>query len=158
MDTIQKPTTYDVGGVRYPRPFKIRRLGQFGFNVAAQRQVGGEALLDGGADGLDAGLGPLDRLGHPRVGDRLALLEAKPVCVFDEWAADQDPEFRRHFYEAPPEFVHYARGRCRGPASFLELLRAAPLRPDSRIVFAAAAAPTRAATLNSKQSHCSAGQ
>jgi len=29
----------------------------------------------------------------------VALLEAKPVCVFDEWAADQDPEFRRHFYE-----------------------------------------------------------
>ena len=34
MDTIQRPTTYDVGGVRYPRPFKIRRLGHFGFNVA----------------------------------------------------------------------------------------------------------------------------
>lgn len=26
--------TYDVGGIRYPRPFKIRRLGHFGFNVA----------------------------------------------------------------------------------------------------------------------------
>lgn len=25
--------TYDVGGIRYPRPFKIRRLGHFGFNV-----------------------------------------------------------------------------------------------------------------------------
>jgi len=45
--------------------------------------------------------------------------------------------WRLHFYEAPPEFVHYARGRCRGPASFLELLRTAPLRPDSRIVPAA---------------------
>ena len=42
--------------------------------------------------------------------------------------------WRRHFYEAPVEFVHYARGSCRGPASFIELLRAAPLRPDSRIV------------------------
>lgn len=34
---------------------------------------------------------------------RLALvatvLEDKPVYVFDEWAADQDPEFRRWFYE-----------------------------------------------------------
>ena len=30
----------------------------------------------------------------------VALLEEKPICVFDEWAADQDPEFRRHFYEA----------------------------------------------------------
>lgn len=28
-----------------------------------------------------------------------ALLEDKPVYVFDEWAADQDPEFRRWFYE-----------------------------------------------------------
>jgi catechol 2,3-dioxygenase-like lactoylglutathione lyase family enzyme len=26
--------SYDVGGVNYPRPFKIRRLGHFGFNVA----------------------------------------------------------------------------------------------------------------------------
>ena len=26
--------TYNVGGVQYPRPFKIRRLGHFGFNVA----------------------------------------------------------------------------------------------------------------------------
>ncbi|WP_295135760.1 VOC family protein [uncultured Reyranella sp.] len=34
MDTIQKAASYDVGGVRYPRPFKIRRLGHFGFNVA----------------------------------------------------------------------------------------------------------------------------
>ena len=25
---------YDVGGIAYPRPFKIRRLGHFGFNVA----------------------------------------------------------------------------------------------------------------------------
>jgi len=33
---------------------------------------------------------------------RLALirtfLEDKPICVFDEWAADQDPEFRKYFY------------------------------------------------------------
>ena len=28
-----------------------------------------------------------------------ALLEDKPIYVFDEWAADQDPEFRRKFYE-----------------------------------------------------------
>lgn len=34
---------------------------------------------------------------------RLALLvsylEDKFICLFDEWAADQDPEFRRYFYE-----------------------------------------------------------
>ena len=28
-----------------------------------------------------------------------AILEDKPVYIFDEWAADQDPEFRRWFYE-----------------------------------------------------------
>ena len=26
------------------------------------------------------------------------LLEDKPVLIFDEWAADQDPSFRKHFY------------------------------------------------------------
>ena len=29
----------------------------------------------------------------------VALLEDRPICVFDEWGADQDPEFRRYFYE-----------------------------------------------------------
>jgi exodeoxyribonuclease V beta subunit len=42
--------------------------------------------------------------------------------------------WRRHFYDAPPEFVLYARDRCKGPASFLDLLRAVPLRPDVRII------------------------
>jgi ABC-type siderophore export system fused ATPase/permease subunit len=28
-----------------------------------------------------------------------ALLEKKPVIVLDEWAADQDPHFRKYFYE-----------------------------------------------------------
>ncbi|OBU85426.1 hypothetical protein MY55_16585 [Chromobacterium subtsugae] len=28
-----------------------------------------------------------------------AMLEHKPLCVLDEWAADQDPHFRRKFYE-----------------------------------------------------------
>lgn len=29
----------------------------------------------------------------------VALLEERPVYFFDEWAADQDPEFRRYYYE-----------------------------------------------------------
>ncbi len=33
MDTVQRQASYDIGGVRYPQPFKIRRLGHFGFNV-----------------------------------------------------------------------------------------------------------------------------
>lgn len=28
----------------------------------------------------------------------VATLEDKPICIFDEWAADQDPVFRRYFY------------------------------------------------------------
>ncbi len=28
-----------------------------------------------------------------------ALLEDRPILMFDEWAADQDPHFRHHFYE-----------------------------------------------------------
>ncbi|MCK5720390.1 MAG: cyclic peptide export ABC transporter [Thiomargarita sp.] len=30
----------------------------------------------------------------------VAMLDNKPICVFDEWAADQDPKFRRFFYES----------------------------------------------------------
>lgn len=30
----------------------------------------------------------------------VALLEDRPVFVLDEWAADQDPEFRKYFYES----------------------------------------------------------
>lgn len=29
----------------------------------------------------------------------VALLEDRPIYVFDEWAADQDPEFRKYFYD-----------------------------------------------------------
>jgi len=28
-----------------------------------------------------------------------SLLEDRPIVMFDEWAADQDPHFRKHFYE-----------------------------------------------------------
>jgi len=28
-----------------------------------------------------------------------ALMEDRPICIFDEWAADQDPLFRQYFYE-----------------------------------------------------------
>ncbi len=34
-----------------------------------------------------------------RLAMTVALLEDKPIYIFDEWAADQDPEFRRYFYE-----------------------------------------------------------
>lgn len=34
-----------------------------------------------------------------RISMILALLEDKPILVLDEWAADQDPHFRKFFYE-----------------------------------------------------------
>lgn len=39
-----------------------------------------------------------------------ALLEDRPICIFDEWAANQDPDFRKVFYlELLPELK--ARGK-----------------------------------------------
>ncbi|GBF77646.1 hypothetical protein PA598K_06203 [Paenibacillus sp. 598K] len=41
----------------------------------------------------------------------VAYLEARPICLFDEWAADQDPTYRRLFYEQLlPQMK--ARGTC----------------------------------------------
>lgn len=34
-----------------------------------------------------------------RMSMTFALLEKKPVLILDEWAADQDPHFRKYFYE-----------------------------------------------------------
>jgi len=29
----------------------------------------------------------------------VSLLDDRPICVYDEWAADQDPDFRKYFYD-----------------------------------------------------------
>jgi putative ATP-binding cassette transporter len=50
--------------------------------------------VDGHFSTLDLSNGQKKRLALA-----VALLEARPVLVFDEWAADQDPGFRRRFYE-----------------------------------------------------------
>jgi len=34
-----------------------------------------------------------------RVAMAIALFDDRPIFVLDEWAADQDPEFRKYFYE-----------------------------------------------------------
>lgn len=34
-----------------------------------------------------------------RLAMAIALVEDRPIYVFDEWAADQDPEFRKYYYE-----------------------------------------------------------
>lgn len=51
-------------------------------------------VVDGEFSTLDLSTGQRKRLAL-----FVALLEDRPVLVFDEWAADQDPGFRRKFYE-----------------------------------------------------------
>ena len=50
--------------------------------------------LDGKFTNLDLSTGQRKRLAMIA-----ALLEDKPIYIFDEWAADQDPAFRKYFYE-----------------------------------------------------------
>lgn len=50
-------------------------------------------------DGTRLEHGELSRGQKKRAALLLALLEDRPLYLFDEWAADQDPEFRRAFYE-----------------------------------------------------------
>lgn len=51
------------------------------------------SLVDGRFTTRDLSTGQRKRLALV-----VALLEDRPIFVFDEWAADQDPEFRRYFY------------------------------------------------------------
>ena len=42
----------------------------------------------------------------------VSLLEKRPILLLDEWAADQDPEFRRKFYfELLPALASRRRDR-----------------------------------------------
>lgn len=52
------------------------------------------ALVDGAFTTVNLSAGQ-----RKRVALIVALLERRPLCVLDEWAADQDPLFRRKFYE-----------------------------------------------------------
>ena len=56
--------------------------------------VGKVSVIDGGFSTLDLSTGQRKRLAL-----LVALLEDRPILVFDEWAADQDPVFRKKFYE-----------------------------------------------------------
>ena len=87
----------------------------YGFQHIDRHQV--DVLLDrlqlrGKTRLVDSRFHPLDLSAGQR--RRLALLiaylEDKPIYVFDEWAAEQDPEFRRYFYlEILPDLK--ARGK-----------------------------------------------
>ncbi len=52
------------------------------------------AVVDGALTTVDLSTGQRKRLALLQ-----AWLEGRPVLIFDEWAADQDPRFRRIFYE-----------------------------------------------------------
>jgi putative ATP-binding cassette transporter len=52
------------------------------------------SVLEDGFDTINLSTGQRKRLALME-----ALLEDKPFVVLDEWAADQDPEFRRYFYQ-----------------------------------------------------------
>ena len=52
-----------------------------------------------------------DNTARKRLALLMAFLEDAPIFVFDEWAADQDPEFRKVFYfQVLPELR--ARGKA----------------------------------------------
>ncbi|MNN47971.1 ABC transporter ATP-binding protein YojI [compost metagenome] len=41
----------------------------------------------------------------------VSYLDDKPICLFDEWAADQDPEYRAYFYTTLLPDLR-SRGKC----------------------------------------------
>lgn len=58
-------------------------------------ELGGKTKYrDGAFSNINLSTGQRKRLAYIT-----ALLDDRQIYVFDEWAADQDPEFRKHFYE-----------------------------------------------------------
>ncbi len=61
--------------------------------------AGKTRLINGEFETLDLSTGQRKRLALI-----VSLMEDKPICIFDEWAAEQDPTFRKRFYrEILPE-------------------------------------------------------
>ena len=69
-------------------PKEVARL------LGVMKLVGKTDFADQGFTSLDLSTGQRKRLAMI-----VTLLEDRPIYAFDEWAADQDPEFRRFFYE-----------------------------------------------------------
>jgi putative ATP-binding cassette transporter len=74
-------------GIRDPDPAEIDRL-LADFELQTKTR-----LIDGEFTTLDLSGGQRKRLALV-----VGLLERRPVLLLDEWAANQDPEFRRRFY------------------------------------------------------------
>ncbi len=82
-------------------------LEQRGATLLAQLGLEGVvSLKDGKLSSLDVSQGQRKRLGL-----FVALLEDRPLYAFDEWAADQDPEWKRTFYR---ELLPSLRARGKG--------------------------------------------
>ena len=74
-------------GIRDPDPVEVDRL------LAQFQLLDKTHLVSGEFDTIDLSTGQRKRLALI-----VALLEKRPILLLDEWAADQDPEFRRRFY------------------------------------------------------------
>jgi putative pyoverdin transport system ATP-binding/permease protein len=75
-------------GIAKPEPGEVNRL-LTQFRLADQT-----SLLDGEFRTLDLSSGQRRRLALI-----VSLLEKRPILLLDEWTAEQDPEFRRKFYD-----------------------------------------------------------
>lgn len=74
-------------GIPDPDPVEVDRL------LAQFHLIDKTHLVNGEFDTIDLSTGQRKRLGLI-----VSLLEKRPILLLDEWAADQDPEFRRRFY------------------------------------------------------------
>lgn len=71
-------------------------------DLLARLELGSRTdFVDGRFTTLDLSTGQRKRLAL-----LVTLLEDRPIYVFDEWAAEQDPEFRRYFYEVLLHELH----------------------------------------------------
>lgn len=68
-------------------PVMVNRL------LADMGIAGRTQFADGRFTSIDLSTGQRKRLAWV-----VAMIEARPILVLDQWAADQDPEFREHFY------------------------------------------------------------
>jgi putative pyoverdin transport system ATP-binding/permease protein len=74
-------------GITDPDPAEVDRL------LAQYRLIDKTAVTDGEFRTIDLSSGQRKRLALI-----VSLMEKRPLLLLDEWAADQDPEFRRKFY------------------------------------------------------------
>lgn len=79
----------------FPRTFGIHADPDRVQELLDDMEIGDKTkLVDGKFDTLKLSTGQRKRLAMV-----VSMLEDRPVYMFDEWAADQDPEFRQKFYE-----------------------------------------------------------